>query len=73
MRNGSSQHVCLNAFYFLLHMGEFTAYHKEANTRIVQFRAKDVTFWDLDLCVIPNDASEPPKTLHCSLSYNANQ
>jgi hypothetical protein len=23
----------------------------------VHFRAKDITFWDLNLCVIPNDAS----------------
>jgi hypothetical protein len=49
--------MCLIAFYFLLCLGEYTAHHKDANTRTLQFRAKDITFWDMDLCVIPNDVS----------------
>jgi hypothetical protein len=58
--------MCLIAFYFLLHIPEYTTHHKDANTRMVQFRAKDIMFWDLDLCVIPND--ESLKTLYTAHS-----
>ena len=43
--------MCLIAFYFLLRVGEYTAHRKGANTRTVQFRARDIVFWDKDLKV----------------------
>ncbi len=48
--------MCLIAFYFLLQVGEYRA-PQNANTQTLQFQVKDITFWDLNLCVIPNDAS----------------
>jgi hypothetical protein len=58
--------MCLIAFYFLLCLGEYTAHHKDANTWMLQSQAKDITFWDVDLCVIPNDVSL--KTLYTAHS-----
>jgi hypothetical protein len=49
--------MCLIAFYFLLRVGEYTSHRKGANTRTVQFRARDIVFWDENLCRIPNEAS----------------
>jgi hypothetical protein len=49
--------MCLIAFYFLRQVGEYTAHRKGAKRRTQQFRAKDITFWDKDLKVIPNDSS----------------
>ena len=49
--------VCLIAFYFLLRVGEYTSHARGANRRTVQFRARDITFWDDNIKVIPNTAS----------------
>jgi len=49
--------MCLIAFYFLLRVGEYTSHAKGADRRTVQFRAKDITFWDKDIKVIPNTSN----------------
>lgn len=44
------------AFYYLLRVGEYTWHSDREARRTKQFRVKDVTFWDADGSVIPNDA-----------------
>lgn len=48
--------MCLIAFYFLLRVSEYTSHGKDRR-RTVQFRAKDIIFFDKQKAVIPNTSS----------------
>jgi hypothetical protein len=50
------------AFYYLLRVGEYTGHRKGERRRTKQFRACDITFYDAQHNIIPNDA--PLATLY---------
>jgi hypothetical protein len=58
--------MCLIAYYFLLRVGEYTSDRKDERRRTKQFRACDITFWDVNHFAIPNDS--PLEVLYTAAS-----